>query len=105
MGTSTGDDAPTPTKRRSVESPPPSHPSSVAGARAATADFFATLGDARTIDLDDALLAVSELVTNALDAGADEIHLELTHRSGALTISVEDNGPGWPAARPADADG
>lgn len=64
-----------------------------------TATFYSGLDAADTIDVNDALLAVSELVTNALEAGAHQIHLDLAYEAGKLSISVEDDAPGLPTAQ------
>lgn len=78
----------------------PAHARSVAAARRATADFLRDQGAPSGISADDAVLAVSELVTNAVQAGAGRILLELTLRDGVLTLLVEDDAPGRPAAQP-----
>jgi len=62
-------------------------------------DFLRDRGAPSGISVDDAVLAVSELVTNAVQAGADRIVLELTLEGDVLTIQVEDDAPGRPAAR------
>jgi len=82
----------------------PPHPNSVAGARRTTSSFFSSLDAPDTINIDDALLAVSELVTNAINAGAQQVYLELTYQAGKLTIKVEDDAPGLPTPQHPDPD-
>lgn len=84
-----------------LELPPVARSASVA--RAATTDFLASQG-AGAISADDVVLAVSELVTNAVEAGAQQIHLELSYDDQVLTLVVEDDAPGWPAPRQAGED-
>ncbi len=43
-------------------------------------------------------LIVSELVTNAVKHGAGKIVVQLRQREGRLAVTVEDEGPGFPAA-------
>lgn len=43
----------------------------------------------------DVVLAVSELYTNALQAGATEISVEVDCVDGVVSVSVVDDGPGW----------
>ena len=81
----------------------PPRASSAAEARAATRHFLASLQDRRqgerpptAVDEEAAVLAVSELVSNAiLHAGAvpGDIELRLEARAGALHIEVEDGDP------------
>lgn len=73
-------------------------------ARSLAAEFLRTLRPPSHVDPDDVLLAVSELVTNALEAGAARIDLELTGRTGAVVIRVEDDAAGVPAQRRTDQD-
>ena len=46
--------------------------------------------------IDDAVLVVSELVTNATNAGADEIVVELDIHHRMTRVGVEDDGQGTP---------
>jgi anti-sigma regulatory factor (Ser/Thr protein kinase) len=45
---------------------------------------------------DDALLVVSELVTNAIRAGARRVGVDISRESKELRIRVTDDGVGWP---------
>ena len=55
------------------------------------------LGALRTPEvIDDIELVVSELVTNAIRAGADAVHIALQVHHGELELDVTDDGPGWP---------
>lgn len=55
------------------------------------------LGPGRAAEvIDDAELVVSELVTNAVRAGADTVHVALRLHHGELELDVTDDGPGWP---------
>lgn len=53
---------------------------------------------------DDAVLVVSELVTNAVRASAGPVRLQLALREDALHIRVSDDGDGWPTPRHARDD-
>ncbi|WP_329053050.1 ATP-binding protein [Amycolatopsis sp. NBC_01488] len=56
--------------------------------------------------LDDVLLATSELVTNAFEHGESPQRLELSYFEGQLTLQVHDTGSGLPELRapsPAEA--
>ena len=46
--------------------------------------------------VDDATLVVSELVTNAIRAGARRVGVDLSRDAGLLRIRVSDDGAGWP---------
>jgi anti-sigma regulatory factor (Ser/Thr protein kinase) len=87
----------------------PRRPSSAAEARAVTRTFFSALEDRRPagqrspagVDEETAVLAVSELVANAVlhaDARPGDIELTLEARAGALHIEVEDCDPRPPVA-------
>lgn len=55
------------------------------------------LGPLDELDLAaDAELVVSELVTNAVQAGAETVDVGLRLHHGELEIEVADDGPGWP---------
>jgi anti-sigma regulatory factor (Ser/Thr protein kinase) len=51
--------------------------------------------------IDDAVLCVSELVTNAVHAGCTMLQVELSFLEARLRIGVVDDAPGRPAARQA----
>ena len=44
----------------------------------------------------DVVLAVSELVTNAVNSGATQVEVDLAWSAGRLDLSVWDDGGGWP---------
>jgi anti-sigma regulatory factor (Ser/Thr protein kinase) len=75
------------------------HPRAAAQARAAATDFLEQEAAPRGTNREDALLIVSELVTNAVKAGAHRVSIELRLKGRALTIQVEDDAHGWPAAQ------
>lgn len=79
---------------------------SIAEARHLAGEFFARcappLGETL---LRDALLAVSELVTNAVRHAPGPYLLELADDGSELTIAVSDTHTTVPAPRPADLDG
>lgn len=54
--------------------------------------------------LDDVVLVVSELVTNAVRAGARTVDVELVSTDDDLALHVADDAPGWPQARDPDWD-
>lgn len=55
--------------------------------------------------IDDAELVVSELVTNAVRAGARTVQVALDLHRGVLELDVTDDGPGWPRlVRPGERD-
>jgi anti-sigma regulatory factor (Ser/Thr protein kinase) len=55
--------------------------------------------------VDDAELVVSELVTNAVRAGAGTVRVGLSVHHGELQVDVTDDGPGWPRlVRPGEQD-
>jgi anti-sigma regulatory factor (Ser/Thr protein kinase) len=53
---------------------------------------------ART-DLDDAVLAVSELITNAVLHGDGPVEVRVSHRPGVLRVEVTDDGGAVPLPR------
>lgn len=50
--------------------------------------------------VDDIMLAASELVTNALEHGRDEVRLDLRHTEHGVVLSVGDHGAGMPVMTP-----
>ncbi len=80
-----------------------------ARARAFTvAELTGAVGTASRTLCDDALLIVSELVTNAVRAGGRRVRLLLSLDPDCLHIRVSDDAVGWPTprtARPDDPDG
>jgi anti-sigma regulatory factor (Ser/Thr protein kinase) len=60
--------------------------------------------DASATQLGDIAMIVSELVTNAVRAGAQSIEVSLTLTNSVLRIEVTDTAPGWPTVRSANAD-
>jgi anti-sigma regulatory factor (Ser/Thr protein kinase) len=78
-------------------------PTAPALARAwSLAQLRGVLSDAMDEDLaDDTALVVSELVTNAIQAGASSASLELIIDAGRLRIAVSDDVPGHVEARDA----
>jgi anti-sigma regulatory factor (Ser/Thr protein kinase) len=70
-------------------------------ARAFVADALRTFGCAELID--DAMLVVSELATNAVVHGHSEFTVSVTHIDRAVTIAVGDAGAGPPERRRARA--
>ena len=46
--------------------------------------------------IDDADLVISELVTNAVNAGCADTQLRINLHRDHIRIYVADNGPGWP---------
>lgn len=77
----------------------PPHPRAAAQARAATTDFLDREASGGSSSREDALLVVSELVTNAIKAGAQRVSLELRVKGRALTIRVDDDAAGWPTVQ------
>ena len=92
----------------------PSQSSSAAAARAATRSFLASLAERPAgspsppaVDEESAVLAVSELVANAVlhaDARPGDIELRLEARRGSLHIEVEDGDPRPPVLGPGAAE-
>jgi anti-sigma regulatory factor (Ser/Thr protein kinase) len=62
------------------------------------------LGDGDSPQVDDVVLAVSELVTNSVRAGATQIQLTLDVADDSVELHVSDDAPGWPAVRHPDLD-
>jgi anti-sigma regulatory factor (Ser/Thr protein kinase) len=60
--------------------------------------------DAAWPPVDDVVLVVSELVTNAVRAGAAGIDVELVVAEDKVELHVTDDAPGWPTMRHADWD-
>jgi anti-sigma regulatory factor (Ser/Thr protein kinase) len=50
--------------------------------------------------IDDAVLCVSELVTNAVHAGCSTIRLQLAIQDSVVRLAVLDDAPGRPAVQP-----
>ncbi len=68
---------------------------------AVRAELTAVLSDtAQTPFLDDALLVISELVTNAVRAGSDPLTVATNLHKAELEIAVLDHGAGWPVLQP-----
>lgn len=82
--------------RRAIRVLLPAHPRAAAQARAAAADFLSREGAPAGLDRYDVLLAVSELVTNAVQAGSRRIELEIALATHSLILLVEDDADGWP---------
>ncbi len=79
---------------------------SVAQARDDARAFLGAMVPPADADLvRDALLAVSELVTNAVRHAPGPCTLELSDDGLRLTIAVSDRGASVPSARPVDLDG
>lgn len=53
-------------------------------------------------DIDDALLVVSELVTNAVQAGSSTLTVVGCLHHGELELEVTDHAPGWPTRQHPD---
>jgi anti-sigma regulatory factor (Ser/Thr protein kinase) len=53
---------------------------------------------------DDVVLVVSELVTNAVRAGASTIHVTLDATAHRVVLVVDDDASGWPTLMDADND-
>ena len=71
-------------------------------ARAAVAACAASLGAEDAVD--DLLLVVSELVTNAVRHGAPPVRVELSADGDRVLVCVADGSPGTPQPRVADED-
>jgi anti-sigma regulatory factor (Ser/Thr protein kinase) len=81
-----------------VEAELPRHPNAAYQARALVAGFPSDLD---RVQLDDAILAVSELVANAYRHGKGRITLRLESLRGGVRAQVGDEGPGFdPRAAP-----
>ena len=66
-----------------------------ATARQQVSEFLKRSGISHDV-VNDVVLAVSELVTNAVEAGATSIELRLDVTGRGITISVGDDTGGWP---------
>jgi anti-sigma regulatory factor (Ser/Thr protein kinase) len=80
------------------------HTGAPSAARRWTAERLrAHLGNypARPDLIDDAVLCVSELVTNAVHAGCTTLRVELSFQDKQLRVGVVDDAPGRPAPRKA----
>lgn len=80
------------------------HTGAPSAARRWTADRLrAELGDRSSVPdvIEDAVLCVSELVTNAVHAGCTHMRLELSVEPHGVRVGVEDDAPGRPARRAA----
>jgi len=82
------------------------HTGAPSAARRWTADCLrAHLGDRPAVPdlIDDAVLCVSELVTNAVHAGCTSLRVELSFKDDGVRVGVVDDAPGRPALRSAGA--
>ena len=77
-------------------------PQGPAQARRAVAECASRLGLDEVVD--DLLLVVSELVTNAVRHGAPPVHLELLADADVVRVAVGDGDPGLPRPREVDDD-
>ena len=75
-------------------------PQGPAQARRAVAECASRLGLDEVVD--DLLLVVSELVTNAVRHGAPPVHLELLADADVVRVTVGDGDPGLPRPREVD---
>ena len=69
--------------------------------RFVTSELRGVLGPDDHPQRDEVVLIVSELVTNAVRAGAGSVEVELTVRPRRLDLDVADDAGGWPAPRSA----
>jgi anti-sigma regulatory factor (Ser/Thr protein kinase) len=65
-------------------------------ARAAVAAEVAATGPPPGVDVDDVVLVTSELVTNAVEAGATRVRIDVQVTAQRLDLVVTDDAPGWP---------
>ena len=80
-------------------------PQGPAQARRAVVECAARLGlDAEQSVVDDLLVVVSELVTNAVRHGAPPVRLELLADADAVRVAVGDSAPDLPVPRAVDDD-
>ncbi|WP_209717650.1 ATP-binding protein [Marmoricola sp. OAE513] len=70
-----------------------------AQARSFVATQLEGIGDDETLG-EDLVLIVSELVTNAVRAGAARIDVQLSTTSDRIDLQVTDDAEGWPTPRP-----
>lgn len=75
-----------------------------AGARSFVAAQLAHLSEPDAPATDDLVLIVSELVTNAVRAGARTIEVRINTGVNQLDLQVTDDAEGWPAPRDAGPD-
>jgi anti-sigma regulatory factor (Ser/Thr protein kinase) len=74
-----------------------SDPRAPGAARAFVRARLAEHGAPAGVDTDDVVLITSELVTNAVEAGASSVLLDVRLSARGLEIVVEDDAGGWPA--------
>jgi anti-sigma regulatory factor (Ser/Thr protein kinase) len=67
-----------------------------AAARAFVADCLAKAKRPPKVEVDDVVLVTSELVTNAVRAGATKVDVDVLATSRRVDLVVEDNARGWP---------
>ena len=65
--------------------------------------FSAWVGEDGAFDVDAMELIASELITNAVVAGASFVRVELSHSPTTIRIAVHDDAMGFPEPRPASA--
>lgn len=82
----------------------PGDPTSVAAARAAVAAALTAAGTVSHATCEDAVLAASELVTNAVTAARGRVRLQVEVEVDRARVSVWDDGPGVPVAGPSTPD-
>jgi two-component sensor histidine kinase len=73
-------------------------------ARDLTRDYLAGESLPRGVPASDIVLVVSELVTNAVQAGASSLQLTLVLSRRGLELVVEDDAGGWPVRTPVPTD-
>lgn len=74
-------------------------------ARAFVADELAKVSLPAGVQPGDPVLVVSELVTNAVKAGAKRVEVEVAVKGGRIDLIVLDDAGGWPTPRrPTDED-
>jgi serine/threonine-protein kinase RsbW len=59
---------------------------------------------ARAAVVDDVALVVSELVTNAVQAGSGAVTVAIGVQQGEVKVEVTDSVPGWPTRQPGGQD-
>lgn len=85
----------------------PGDPASVALGRTLVSQALAATGELATVSaavVDDAVLATSELVTNAVSAARERICVVVEFFEGCARVAVYDDGPGQPRACPRTPD-
>ena len=80
----------------------PGDPQAPSAARSYVAQQLAAGTVPQGLRLDDVVLVASELVTNAVRAGAHWVHVTLQTSRGRLDLRVEDDAPGLPVLARAD---